>query len=89
VAIIYRDSIYEVNHPQKPVVIKAQDMPYETEGGRIAIKGPDINSAPYQSSIQTPPEQIQLVQFIDTHKTALPVAGTGNIVPSVWMCRER
>jgi hypothetical protein len=83
VAIIYRDSIYEVNHPQKPVVIKAQDMPYETEGGRIAIKGPDINSAPYQSSIQTPPEQKQLVQFIETHKAALPVAGQEIVVPSM------
>jgi hypothetical protein len=83
VAIIFRDSVYEASHPQKPVVIKAQDEPYETEGGRIAIKGPDIHSAPYQSSIQTPPEQEQLVQFIETHKAALPVAGQEIVVPSI------
>ncbi|QEC80064.1 hypothetical protein [Mucilaginibacter ginsenosidivorax] len=80
-AIIFRDSIYKATHPQKTVIIKPQSKPYETEGGRIAIKGPDINSAPYQSSTQTPPEQKQLVQFIDEHKAALPVAGQEIVAP--------
>ncbi|WDF80926.1 hypothetical protein PQ469_13020 [Mucilaginibacter sp. KACC 22773] len=80
-AIIFRDSVYKAAHPKRTEIIKPQDKPYETEGGRIAIKGPDINSAPYQSSTQTPPEQKQLVQFIDAHKTALPVAGQEIVVP--------
>lgn len=80
-AIVFRDSIYKAAHPQKTEIIKPQSEPYETEGGRIAIKGPDINSAPYQSSRQTPPEQKQLVQFIDAHKTALPVAGQEIVAP--------
>jgi len=80
-AIVFRDSIYKAAHPQKTERIKPQSEPYETEGGRIAIKGPDINSAPYQSSTQTPPEQKQLVQFIDAHKTALPVSGQEIVAP--------
>lgn len=82
-AIIFKDSVYKVTHPQKTVIVKVQDKPFETQGGRIAIKGPDINSAPYQSSTQTPPEQKQLVQFIEQHKTALPVAGREIVVPGI------
>lgn len=77
-AIIYLDELYVATHPVRAT--KPNDTVYVISGGRIAIKGPNIHSAPYQSSTQTPPEQKQLVQFIETHKTELPFAG-GEVAP--------
>jgi hypothetical protein len=45
------------------------------DGGRIAIQEPDINAPLYQSKKSTPPEQIQMVQFIRMHKNSLPISG--------------
>jgi hypothetical protein len=82
-AQIALDKFYVATH--KPVVAQPTnpDTVFVADGGRIAIKGPDIDSDPYQSSKQTPPEQIQLVRFVDAHKTALPVAGKEIEAPRV------
>ncbi|HEY9197104.1 MAG TPA: hypothetical protein VIM77_12595, partial [Mucilaginibacter sp.] len=83
-AQMFMDSMYEVTHAQKQLpAVKPVDTLFVKEGGRIAIKGPDINSAPYQSSTQTPAEQLQLAAFIAEHKTILPVSGGKIAAPSV------
>jgi hypothetical protein len=43
--------------------------------GRIILPEADINSSPYQSSTLTPPDQIPLVDFINSHKALLPLSG--------------
>lgn len=48
------------------------------DDGRIVIQGPDINGPAYQSLKVTPPEQMQMVQFIRAHKKALPISGNDN-----------
>jgi hypothetical protein len=56
---------------------------YIVDGGRIAIKEPDINSNYYQSKKETPPEQMQLVTFINEHKNVLPISGNSNYKTSL------
>ncbi|WP_295718624.1 hypothetical protein [Mucilaginibacter sp.] len=75
IAKIFMDSVYTVKHLHDKAITNAESKVYVVDGGRIAIKGPDINSASYQSSKQTPPEQEKLVQFIDAHKKELPISG--------------
>ncbi len=82
-ARVYLNDFYVNTHKQPHPTAKPNDTVFVTDGGRIAIKGPNIHSAPYQSSKQTPPEQKQLVAFIDAHKTALPVAGKEIAAPRV------
>lgn len=72
-AMLYIDSMYYLAHPIKQKTVAAEQI-YKVSGGRIAIQGPPIHTATYQSSTQTPPEQRQLVQFINTHKQVLAVA---------------
>jgi hypothetical protein len=74
-AKIFMDSVYTVKHLHDKTITNPDSKVYIVDGGRIAIKGPDINSASYQSSKQTPPEQKKLVQFIDVHKKELPISG--------------
>jgi hypothetical protein len=94
IAITYKDDIYVATHPQKQVThvvahlkklagAKSKDTVYKTEGGRIIIKGPNTNTAPYQGSLQTPADQKKLAQFIDTHKSLLPIAGREIVAPRV------
>jgi hypothetical protein len=75
IAKIFMDSVYTVKHLHDKAITNPDSKVYIIDGGRIAIKGPDINSAAYQSSKQTPPEQKNLVQFIDAHKKELPISG--------------
>ncbi|MDN3584472.1 hypothetical protein [Mucilaginibacter flavus] len=81
-AQIFIDSIYVVNHPKNLIINKATDI-YKTESGHIEIKGDDINSAPFQSSTETPAEQKPLISFISLHKQELPISGTSNDVPEI------
>ncbi|HEY0175827.1 MAG TPA: hypothetical protein VGC08_05575 [Pedobacter sp.] len=76
-ATLYLDSIHRVNAltgirknipvPDRSVVV--------TDAGRINIPSADINSAAYQSLLSTPPEQRQLLGFIKSHQTVLPISG--------------
>ncbi|SDD24897.1 hypothetical protein SAMN05216464_101203 [Mucilaginibacter pineti] len=82
-ALAYTDSVYAVLHPPKSVIVMPATEIYKAEGGRIAIKGPPIHTATYQSSTQTPPEQRQLVEFISTHKQALAITGKEEALPTL------
>jgi len=42
--------------------------------GRIIVPGPDINTPPYQTPIDTSAEQRQLLAFIDHHESELPIS---------------
>jgi len=75
IATLYLDS---ANNAGKVVSAKtAQPAPLilATKQGRAIVPKPDINSAPYQSLVTTPTEQTPLVDFINTHKTVLPICG--------------
>nr|WP_184549158.1 hypothetical protein [Mucilaginibacter sp. FT3.2]MBB6233554.1 hypothetical protein [Mucilaginibacter sp. FT3.2] len=83
-ATIFIDDAYAAAHPPKrSIIAKPVDTVYVKEGGRIAIKGANINSPAYQSSTQTPRGEIQLARFIDTHKKYLPISGKEILTPRV------
>jgi hypothetical protein len=46
-----------------------------TNTGEIITPKPDINGPTYQWLRRTPPEQMQLVEFVNTHKAELPISG--------------
>lgn len=69
VAQAYLDSIFLSRHP------KPQPQPVtKTEAGRIITPVADINLRPYQHIAETTAYQKQLLSFIDTHKTGLPIS---------------
>jgi hypothetical protein len=77
IALLYLDSLKRL-YPDKiqqeaalinPAIFKP------AADGRIFIPKADINTAPYQSLIKTPEEELNLVKFIDTHKAVLPLSG--------------
>jgi len=70
----YLDSIK--NARNKTVVVPAKPAtPIPSVGqGRIIIPGPDINTPPYQTPIDTSAEQRQLLAFIDHHESELPIS---------------
>lgn len=74
-AMLYLDSLSAVAAQKDQPKVGLPDTVLKTNTGHIYIPKPDINSAPYQSLNTTPPEQMQLVGFIDIHKAALPVSG--------------
>ena len=79
IATLYLDSVGNILSAMR---YKKGLRPYKNlylaDGGRIAIQEPDINGPYYQSSTQTPPEQKQLVNFIEIHKDSLPISGNSN-----------
>jgi hypothetical protein len=46
-----------------------------TQTGEIITPKPDINGPTYQWLRSTPPEQMQLVDFVNAHKATLPISG--------------
>lgn len=82
IATLYLDSVHQArdkialhkNRLSKDTSLQHSQPPV-TETGRIEVPKADINSAPYQSLTSTPPEQRQLVGFISSHKTVLPISG--------------
>ena len=79
IAILYLDSVGRLlDIIRKKKELKLDKNVYLAEGGRIAIQEPDINGYYYQSKTETPPEQIQLVNFIRIHKDSLPISGNNN-----------
>jgi hypothetical protein len=78
IATMYIDSLNAINYrlTQKHTPAAPQNKPViKTDAGRILVPRPNINTEPYQSLTTTPPEQAQLVDFINTHKALLPVSG--------------
>ncbi|HTD41426.1 MAG TPA: hypothetical protein VK671_12445, partial [Mucilaginibacter sp.] len=65
-----------VNHP--PVKNGAQPATPKTDGGRIVIPKPNINTMPYQHIADTNEYQKQLLAFIGTHKSNLPISAQDN-----------
>ena len=53
---------------------KTSKLP-QTDAGRIITPGPDIDSQPYQSALDTTVEQGRLITFINKNKNILPVSG--------------
>ena len=84
VAHEYLDSVGPIlARTRKAAIIKAGKPLVVVGDGRIIMPVADINSAPYQSSTVTPPEQLPLVNFINTHKTTLPISGDDKYVPTL------
>ncbi|HEX3383626.1 MAG TPA: hypothetical protein VHS53_00475, partial [Mucilaginibacter sp.] len=65
------DSIYVAEH-HHPAPHK--EYPITLETGRIIVPGVDINSRPYQHIAETTAYQRQLLGFISTHRTGLPIS---------------
>ncbi|MDB5023647.1 MAG: hypothetical protein JWP78_1402 [Mucilaginibacter sp.] len=84
VAQRYTDSMYVVNHPQAPgrpakkTLQQPAQTALKTESGRIFIPKPNIHTMPYQHVIDTSAYQRQLLAFIGTHKSSLPLSGQDN-----------
>lgn len=84
IAHLYLDSVGAIlTRTRKVQVIKASQPLVVVGAGRIILPVADINSAPYQSSTATPPEQVPLVNFINTHKTALPISCKDDFKPGL------
>ena len=73
VATLYLDSVKKAHEDKKAQ--KSIFAAYTSESGLIDVPKADINSAPYQSLITTPKEELSLVDFINSHKAALPISG--------------
>jgi hypothetical protein len=73
-AMLYLDSLNNSTIRPKIIPIAVSKPILTTNTGHIYIQGPDINSAPFQSLNTTPPEQRQLVDFINSHKPVLPIS---------------
>lgn len=82
------DSMYVLNHPQLlklntagkkiQTVRRPVSAILTTEGGRLYIPQPNINTMPYQHVIDTDNDQKLLLTFIDRHKPSLPLSGKDN-----------
>jgi hypothetical protein len=84
IATLYLDSIGRIlDMIRRKKALKLSKDVYFADGGRIAIQEPDINGYYYQSKKVTPPEQLQLVKFINTHKNVLPISGNSSYTSSV------
>jgi len=83
-ATLYLDSIGRIlDVIRHKKALKLSKDVYFADGGRIAIQEPDINGGYYQSKKETPPEQMQLVEFIKTHKSVLPISGNSSYTSSL------
>ena len=83
-AHVYLDSVSLVlARTRKTEVVKAPVKMVTTNTGRIILPGTNINTAPYQSSTLTPPEQVPLVNFISAHKNMLLVSQQDNYKPTL------
>jgi hypothetical protein len=80
-ATLYIDSVNNLNKKQAQKPLQAAII--KTDAGRVLVPQPDINSAPYQSLVTTPVGQAKLVEFVNTHKAALPISGQ----PYHWSAR--
>ncbi len=74
VAQIFVDSV------ERDIAIKKKPDPVVKNikldnAGRIEVPKPDLNGPTYQWLRVTPPEQKQLVEFVNTHKAELPISG--------------
>jgi len=56
----------------------ARYIPF-TGNGRYMIPGPDINTPPYQTATDTDSEQKELLAFIGTHKSMLPISSKNGL----------
>jgi hypothetical protein len=65
-----------------PVNLALFNLPV-TAAGRVFITKPDINTLPYQSRTDTDAEQRRLIQFINSHKTSLPISGKEKFKPGL------
>lgn len=80
----YLDSTYVATHPIWAAgVSQPSQTKITTEGGRVLIPKPDINSRPYQHIIDTSLYQKRLLAFIDTHKTNLPISVQNDYKPTL------
>ena len=76
IATLYIDSLHNVNAKlTPPAPVQQNKVLVKTDAGRILVPKPDINSAPYQSLINTPEDQMPLVKFINNNRAELPVSG--------------
>lgn len=84
IAHLYLDSVGAILARTRKVPVIKSGKPLIISGtGRIILPGVNINSAPYQSSTVTPPEQLPLVDFINTHKALLPISGRDDFKPGL------
>ena len=85
IATLYLDSLSKELSKKITKTVAAKNISgvMRTDAGRILVPKPDINSAPYQSLVTTPPEQLTLVDFINTHQASLPISGGVYHWPSV------
>ncbi len=69
----YLDSVKSKNQANQPQKSPARIIP-SVGKGRYIVPGPDINTPPFQTATDTDSEQRQLLAFIGTHKSELPIS---------------
>ncbi|WP_299499477.1 hypothetical protein, partial [Mucilaginibacter sp.] len=74
IAILYLDSIEKIHKISTAHLILPPNVPI-TATGRILLPRPNVNLPVYQWLKTTPPEQKQLVDFVNMHQKELPVSG--------------
>jgi len=74
IAMLYIDSVHNTYH-KKQIIETKVGPEVITDAGKILIPKPDLNAPVYQNLSTTPPEQRQLAEFIDKHKSELPISG--------------
>ncbi len=84
IATLYLDSVGKIldsiRASRRPDYVKNVFL---ADGGRIAITQPNLNDEYYQYKKETPVELFQLIGFIKSHKTALPMSGSGEYTYSM------
>lgn len=84
IATLYLDSVGKIldsiRASRRPDYVKNVFL---ADGERIAITEPNLNSDFYQYKKETPVELFQLIGFIKSHKTALPMSGSGEYTYSM------
>jgi hypothetical protein len=76
------DSAYVVYHRTEAKKAFTPDLT-KTQSGRIILPRPDINTRPYQHIADTSDYQQQLLAFIGTHKTSLPISSQKDYKPNL------
>lgn len=74
IAMLYLDSIHSINHKKETLKTVAEPE-LITNTGKILIPKPNLNAPIYQNRAITPPEQMQLADFVAVHKAELPMSG--------------
>ncbi|MGZ3756972.1 MAG: hypothetical protein ACXVAY_07705 [Mucilaginibacter sp.] len=73
-AMLYLDSVNSIHAPKAKAIAVVVPV-LKTDAGKIVLPKPNLDAPIYQNLATTPPEQVQLADFVRIHKSVLPISG--------------